>query len=71
MGRGTIELAIFNMQETDPAPDGWHWRKVTGKPGGKPVVDLTGADVLAAVGMEGDVTVTWSPWKIIVRKSKD
>lgn len=57
---GVIQLSL------NPMPDE-HTRKVTGRPDGKPIIDMLGRDVAAAFPGASHVAVTFSAGQIIIR----
>lgn len=68
-GRGEITLRREGPEAGIPVPDGWQRRKVTGRPTGKPIVDIAGATVTDALGDAARVDVTFYPGVVSIQRS--
>lgn len=56
----------------EPLPDATGARKVTGRPGGKPIMDITGSDIVTLLGdtYAVRVCVTFDPGKITIEPER-
>ena len=67
---GRIECAITTVLPVLEGRYSHRKRRVTGRPGGKPIIDLLGRDVEAAFPGASRVRATFSPGKIVIEREE-
>lgn len=72
---GRIEMTTeahgtLALTDSDKAR-GWHVRKITGRPDGKPIADINGKTVEEAFASGGRVLVTFTPGRVVVTQAED
>jgi hypothetical protein len=70
-GCGAIRCTLAEPPREGTFPFDLRERRVTGRPDGKPIIDLLGRDVEASVGDARRVRVTFEPGKITIVAAKE